>query len=90
MVKGDMPGRIVSKRRSGLARGEASVRANKWKNDAHVDTLAAAYAETGDFENALKYQSQAIKLRGPSVDKEMEEHLRGYQERRPWRQEPVR
>ncbi len=35
---------------------------SKWKNYDHLDTLAAAYAENGEFEDAIKYQLQAINL----------------------------
>ncbi len=49
-----------------------------WKDPDCVDTLAAAYAATGDFESAIKWQQQAIDLLPPSKDPEL---LAGFQER---------
>ena len=33
-----------------------------WLNSYYIDTLAAAYAEQGDFDQAVKYASQAIEV----------------------------
>ncbi len=63
----------------------------KWKDGDLVDTLAAAYAETGDFSQALKYQTQAIASRpvsAPDTLSEMQKHLRAYQAHKPFRDEP--
>jgi tetratricopeptide (TPR) repeat protein len=42
---------------------------SKWKNHGFLDTLAAAYAETGDFAEAVKWQEKAIEL-APEDEKE--------------------
>lgn len=33
-----------------------------WQSSQFIDTLAAAFAEVGDFSSAVKYQKQAVKL----------------------------
>ena len=35
---------------------------SEWKDSGNLDTLAAAYAESGDFKEAVKRQREAIKL----------------------------
>jgi serine/threonine-protein kinase len=62
----------------------------KWR-DAHlVDTLAAAYAEAGDFSQAIKHQMRALNLKPvpPEVLQGMQRRLRLYQAHQPFRDEP--
>lgn len=61
-----------------------------WEVAHNIDTLAAACAEVGDFENALKYQAQALNQRGISIKwrQEMQQHLRLYRQHKPWREKP--
>lgn len=62
----------------------------KWREGDTVDTLAAAYAEAGDFIQATKYQMQALGLGpiAPDSLKEMQKRLRLYQAHKPFRDEP--
>jgi serine/threonine-protein kinase len=83
----------ISSLRNGREAVQDSTKAceiTKWKNGDLIDTLAAAYAETGDFEQAIKYQKQALALRPlaePDSLAEMQRHLRLYQARKPVREE---
>jgi hypothetical protein len=63
----------------------------KGKEPGDILALAAAYAETGDFEQAVKYQTQAINMKskyGP-VLKEVRECLALYRDHKPWRSKPL-
>jgi beta-lactamase regulating signal transducer with metallopeptidase domain/tetratricopeptide (TPR) repeat protein/protocatechuate 3,4-dioxygenase beta subunit len=51
--------------------------------DVH-DTLAAAYAELGDFDKAIESQKKAIELRPEG--KSVREHLKLYEQRKPLRE----
>ena len=58
------------------------------RNGAWVDTLAAAYAESGDFETALRFQEEALELFAsdhPSYDGVLE-RLGLYAEGKTWRE----
>ncbi len=60
---------------------------SEWSDANVIDTLAAAYAEVGDFDAAVKWESKAIELLG---DRKMKEDLRSrlelYRERKPYRE----
>lgn len=61
-----------------------------WKKATTVDTLAAAYAETGDFDPAVKWEKEAIKLlteeKSAKRQAEFEERLKLYQSGKPYRE----
>src|SRR5882762_11564764 len=56
----------------------------QWKDEDMIDTLAVAYAETGDFDSAVQYVSQALAMKGTSSEsaKVFREHLAWFQQRK--------
>jgi Tfp pilus assembly protein PilF len=58
-----------------------------WKDEHMIDTLAAAYAETGDFNSAIQYAAQALAVKGISPDntKLFQQHLALFQRHKPIR-----
>lgn len=58
-----------------------------WKDEHMIDTLAAAYAETGDFNSAVQYASQALAVKGisPESTKLFQGHLALFQQHKPIR-----
>jgi tetratricopeptide (TPR) repeat protein len=59
-----------------------------WRASSHLDVLAAAYAENGNFDEAIKWQNSAIHNL-PEGEKAIrarfDAHLKSYQEKRAWR-----
>lgn len=54
----------------------------------YLDTIAAAYAETGDFENALRFEKKAIAIlprKKANYLSVYRAHLAAYKGERPWR-----
>jgi tetratricopeptide (TPR) repeat protein len=58
-----------------------------WKDEDMIDTLAVAYAETGDFNSAVQYVSQALAVKGisPNSAKLFQKHLALFQQQKPIR-----
>src|SRR4029077_15339024 len=56
----------------------------QWKDEDMIDTLAVAYAETGDFNSAVQYASQAlsVKVISPNSTKLFQQHLALFQQRK--------
>jgi tetratricopeptide (TPR) repeat protein len=51
-----------------------------------LSTLAAAYAETGDFENARKWSTEAVKFGGEAEMDQLRKELESYRASKPWRE----
>ena len=59
-----------------------------WKDGWILDTLAAAYAETGDFKQAVIWQEKALALAANDDERgELARHLKLYQDGKPYREE---
>ena len=58
-----------------------------WKDEHMIDTLAVAYAETGDFNSAVQYAAQALAVKGilPDSTKLFQQHLALFQQHKPIR-----
>ncbi len=54
-----------------------------------VDTLAAAYAEAGQFHAAVRWQEQALQLAPPDQKAEYQERLDLFRARRPYREQRI-
>ena len=59
-----------------------------WKNEGWIDTLAAAYAESGDFTNAIKWQQKATELASAEEKADYHSRLALYKSGEPYREEP--
>jgi tetratricopeptide (TPR) repeat protein len=58
-----------------------------WSDEAAIDSLAAAYAETGDFDSAVRYAEQALTVKGiaPVDSKRIQRQLELLKQRKPIR-----
>lgn len=60
----------------------------EWKQAHIVSTLAAGYAEAGDFAKAREYSQKAVDLGGESdeVKQQLKSELASYEAEKPWRE----
>ena len=75
--------------RDGKKAVESATRAcelTAWIHARHIDPLAAAYAESGDFAAAVKWQTKALEMRTDPEEREWSRwQLKMYQEGKPCR-----
>jgi tetratricopeptide (TPR) repeat protein len=64
---------------------------SEWKNANYVDTLAAAFAENGNYNAAVQYEERAINLANPQDTNrfEMQRRLSLYRQNQPYRGIPT-
>jgi tetratricopeptide (TPR) repeat protein len=55
---------------------------------AHIlSTLAASYAETGNFEKAIEWSQKAVDLGAEEMKGQLRKELESYEAKKPWREE---
>jgi tetratricopeptide (TPR) repeat protein len=55
--------------------------------EAHIlSTLAAAHAESGEWEEAIKWSKKAVELGGEEIDDQLQKELASYEQKKPWRE----
>lgn len=59
-----------------------------WKDAADIDTLAAAYAEAGEFDRAIEWENKAIELAEGKAKTDFQSHLRLYKSKKPYHEKP--
>jgi tetratricopeptide (TPR) repeat protein len=65
---------------------EQACRLTGYKSYDAVDTLAAAHAESGNFDEAVRWANEAVKLAPPEEKSDTCIRLRSYQKQKSWRQ----
>lgn len=88
-LRATCPEASVRDGREAVRVGTKACEMTRWKDSSRIDTLAAAYAEIGEFAQAVKLQQQALQLRstvGEDRRQKMQERLVSYQGRKPYRE----
>lgn len=89
-IKATCPDASIRDGKEAVSAATKACELTKWKDRESMDTLAAAYADSGDFKRAVEYEQRALRTGdlGDSEQKEMREHLSLYQHLQPLRDNP--
>jgi tetratricopeptide (TPR) repeat protein len=73
--------------RQAIKAAKAACSIMAWGDENMIDTLAAACAETGDFDSAIRYEQQALAIKGITAhdSKILQQHLSLFKQHRPLR-----
>lgn len=71
--------------RDAIGRAKEACQVTQWSDAGIIDTLAAAYAESGQFDKAIEMQQKAMDLAPPRFRDEFRSRLKLYQENKPYR-----
>jgi tetratricopeptide (TPR) repeat protein len=68
--------------------GTKACELTKYQKPHILSTLAAGYAEKGDWETAKKWSAKAVELgaKDEEVDQQLKKELESYKEKKPWRE----
>jgi tetratricopeptide (TPR) repeat protein len=68
--------------------GTKACELTKYQKPHILSTLAAGYAEKGDWETAKKWSAKAVELgaKDDDVDQQLKKELESYKEKKPWRE----
>ena len=77
--------------KSAIKAAQKACELSKWKDWRYIDTLAAARAEAGEFDQAISYENQALALATdqPDLVRKAKERLQLYQQHKPYREAPA-
>jgi tetratricopeptide (TPR) repeat protein len=75
-----------------LEKSKRACELTHWRDYHPVDNMAAASAEIGDFGDAIKYETQALNLKGinATTRKAMQARLELYRQHKPYRQSKIK
>lgn len=62
----------------------------KWEKPSYLETLAAAYAESGQFDTAVTWQRKALDMVAETEKTRTRSRLERYESKRPLRHEPIK
>jgi tetratricopeptide (TPR) repeat protein len=73
--------------RQAIKDATAACRIMSWDDEDMIDTLAAAYAEAGDFDSAVRYEEQALAVKGITAEDStrLQNHLALFKQHQPVR-----
>jgi hypothetical protein len=69
--------------------GTKACEITKYEKPHIISTLAAGYAESGDFDMAIKWSTKAVELGREKLKdqiEQLEKELESYKEKKPWRE----
>lgn len=86
-IKATCPEQYVRNGTEAVAAATKACELTQWKNFRFIDTLAAAYAEAGDFKRAIEFQERALRASDSTESQRtgMQERLALYNQSQPFR-----